>query len=322
MHASTPGDILSDVPNFSVLLTASSHGESIMSEERTSFTLRDLVVAAAVVGFLCLFVPYLLVAEPHGGGRRSTCLSNQHNISLALIQYAERHQHYPGYANTLAQRTTSYVVPILPYIERNDVYQAWNQPDGTTAHQQALVYMNVLVCPSNVPTNTAGTPNAFVINAGMADPPADISPAMIEAGGIATDLTLADPVLVSLQYVTKHDGASGTLLLSENLQGQSWAITAVPQLYTGTTFLWWNNPPTDTRDYRINQGKTPPPNRRDIIYCRPSSNHPGGVNVAFCGGNVRFLAEDIDYDVYKQLMTPNGAVSGDSVNRNIKDGDY
>ena len=46
------------------------------------------------------------------------------------------------------------------------------------------------------------------------------------------------------------------------------------------------------------------------------------MNVSFCSGNVRFIAEDIDYNVYKQLMTPNGAASGDTVNRKISDNDF
>jgi prepilin-type N-terminal cleavage/methylation domain-containing protein len=41
-------------------------------------------------------------------------------------------------------------------------------------------------------------------------------------------------------------------------------------------------------------------------YARPSSYHPGGVNAAFCGGEVLFLREDIDYKVYEQLMTADG----------------
>ena len=40
---------------------------------------------------------------------------------------------------------------------------------------------------------------------------------------------------------------------------------------------------------------------------RPASSHPGGVIVAFAGGNTRFVRDDIDYPVYCLLMTPNGA---------------
>jgi prepilin-type processing-associated H-X9-DG protein len=40
-------------------------------------------------------------------------------------------------------------------------------------------------------------------------------------------------------------------------------------------------------------------------YGFPSSNHPGGVNMAFCGGAVQFVSEEITPQVYAQLMTSN-----------------
>ena len=42
---------------------------------------------------------------------------------------------------------------------------------------------------------------------------------------------------------------------------------------------------------------------------RPSSYHTHGVNVAFADRHVKFIDEQIDYQVYMQLMTPNGAES-------------
>ena len=221
-----------------------------MSPDRASqFSLRDLVAAAVATSVICAVILPSCDSVARTPGRRNICQSNQHNISLALLQFAEAKRHFPGYANTLASRTTGYLVPLLPYLERNDVYQAWNQPDDTTAHQQALVYMNVLVCPSNPPANRDGTPNAYVINAGQADPADDILPGTLEANGIATDLTVAEPVLVSPKYVAAHDGAQFTLLTSENMQSQSWTLTDPQKLHTGTTFLWWSDPPIDTRDY-------------------------------------------------------------------------
>jgi hypothetical protein len=303
----------------------SSPGETIMSDDRAGqFSLRDLFAATAVIGLLCLIVPNLLVTRgnPGPGGRRNTCQSNQHNISLAIMMYAEAHGHYPGYANNVASRTTGYLVPILPYMEKTDVYNAWCEPDPVK-HQRSLVYMNVLICPSNPPSNVGtGTPIAYVINAGQADAPDDATVSMLEANGLAGDQTLASPVLVSPDYVAAHDGLHVTLLTSENLQATSWALTDVDQLHDGTTFLWWNRPPSNTKDYRINQGRSASIAGREPIYCRPSSNHPGGVVVSFCGGNVRFIAEDIDYNVYKQLMTPNGAASGDADNLPITGNEY
>ncbi len=54
---------------------------------------------------------------------------------------------------------------------------------------------------------------------------------------------------------------------------------------------------------------------------RPSSNHPGGVIVAFVGGNTRFLREDIDYPVYCLLMTSDGANCRSQNNQIIKSHD-
>jgi hypothetical protein len=45
------------------------------------------------------------------------------------------------------------------------------------------------------------------------------------------------------------------------------------------------------------------PGRLLATWARPSSNHGGGVNVAFISGRVTFLREDIDYIVYIALMT-------------------
>jgi prepilin-type processing-associated H-X9-DG protein len=43
-----------------------------------------------------------------------------------------------------------------------------------------------------------------------------------------------------------------------------------------------------------------------------SSEHPGGATATFCDGHQQFLSREIDYRVYKQLMTPNGEKSTDA----------
>ena len=39
---------------------------------------------------------------------------------------------------------------------------------------------------------------------------------------------------------------------------------------------------------------------------RPSSRHPGGVNVLFCDAHTQFLSQNIDYKVYCLLMSSDG----------------
>ncbi len=74
-------------------------------------------------------------------------------------------------------------------------------------------------------------------------------------------------------------------------------------------FVWWDK--ADAQQYRkLNHGKVasksgavPQPGDQ----ARPSSNHDGGANVIFADTHVMFLRDDIDYWVYQQLCTPDGA---------------
>jgi hypothetical protein len=53
-------------------------------------------------------------------------------------------------------------------------------------------------------------------------------------------------------------------------------------------------------------------------YGFPSSNHPGGVNVAFCAGQIDFMAESVSPLIYAQLMTSNSKRSK-LVSNNVPD---
>ena len=41
-----------------------------------------------------------------------------------------------------------------------------------------------------------------------------------------------------------------------------------------------------------------------LCFSVPGSFHPGGANMTFCDGHLQFIADDIPYSVYTQLMTP------------------
>ena len=155
-----------------------------------------------------------------------------------------------------------------------------------------------------------------------------------------TDGREGDPkIQMSLAQVL--DGTTKTLMLSENLHALYWCFEPV-QSTTGSGyvqndassvpdtkhlfgFVWKNHP---TIYDRINGDKnydhqTPPEQvnatnpqlafasdtTKYETYGYPSSNHPGGVNVAFCGGSIRFMGESIDPVIYGQIMTSNSRKS-------------
>ncbi len=143
-------------------------------------------------------------------------------------------------------------------------------------------------------------------------------------------------LVMSLDHIP--DGASNTLMLSENLQAYKYTANVntggndvfetnnsypaqydqgdLRQVELSTGFVWnpsYTSNPTGA--LRINGNKNgdaflpkvttenPPKasnmnNPNHWVYARPSSAHSGGVNVAMCGGELFFLRDDIDYKVY------------------------
>jgi hypothetical protein len=81
---------------------------------------------------------------------------------------------------------------------------------------------------------------------------------------------------------------------SGNFNFQAVPINGLAKTLTGTPVLSY-----------VPSTTPPATNASGLAFARPSSNHPGGVNAFFCGGNARFIAEDIGYNVYTQLMTAN-----------------
>lgn len=143
------------------------------------------------------------------------------------------------------------------------------------------------------------------------------------------------PITMTTAYIqAKGDGTTATIMLSENLHTVYWAYrnqadysTSGPKDEKYHFAFCWEQPdlvvaPSGTQDEknrRMNgnreqdsyeevvqitssESNTPQSQLSDAF---PSSNHPAGVNVAFVGGSVRFVADQIEPRVYAQLMTSN-----------------
>jgi prepilin-type processing-associated H-X9-DG protein len=136
------------------------------------------------------------------------------------------------------------------------------------------------------------------------------------------------------------DGTTKTLMLAENLHTLYWCYepktgtnggyvqndgSQVPDTKDLFGFVWKNHPGVNDRingDKSYDKAQSPeqknPSNPQLAMasdptvyetYAYPSSNHPGGVNVAFCGGTIRFMGDSIDPVVYGQIMTSNARKS-------------
>ena len=269
-------------------------------KRRSGLTLLELIVLIVVAAMLLfLLIPWLLQSRQISA-RRALCINNQHQLSTALLQYEAAREHFPGYVNRVELQekgkyaVTSWVIPLLPHLERNDLWKQW------TLGQQPKAYLHLLACPSdNISQTGVGIPMTdYVVNAGKSvgeSTPAD---------GVCLDLNVDKPAVVSLHYINQHDGAAYTLLLSENIQA-GW-YTDTDKADVGMTWSF-----DAGRTSLVNQGKDTAGDRpHDIRYARPSSQHPGGVVASFCDGHQQFISQDIDYRVYEQLMTPDSKAAG------------
>jgi prepilin-type N-terminal cleavage/methylation domain-containing protein/prepilin-type processing-associated H-X9-DG protein len=311
--------------------------------KRTGFTLVELLVVITIIGMLmALLLPAVQAARETA--RRAACLNNQKQLNLASLNYESRREHFPGYMNYICEDSAgnsvygSWIVALLPDLEQNQLWNLWNDPTKSIAQRQNnYITWELLTCPSD--PRDATSPQrpalAYAANCGVRD---DSSGQPYDgvgaAGGVFhnhcwkdPDLNMAgQPVEVSISSISTHDGTSYTMLITENLDTKTWATTynsggagiaSTTATPNATSFIerdlgvvWdWRWEPDDGVDVVSDPPVPNPPNinvRKDETggFDRPSSRHPGGVNMSFADGNGRFVSEMLDYLIYQQLMAP------------------
>jgi len=153
-----------------------TRGGKLMSgrTKRRGFTLIELLVVISIIGMLmALLLPAIQSARE--SGRRNTCANNMRNIGLAAIQWEGNKKFYPPYAakygaDAAAPKIGSYVVAILPFLERADLYKMWTDPSimsNPVANRYTEVDLEIAGCPSDPAQVQATGALAFVINSGI-----------------------------------------------------------------------------------------------------------------------------------------------------------
>jgi prepilin-type processing-associated H-X9-DG protein len=148
-----------------------------------------VIVVVVAIGLLLLMPPVNVARE---AARRATCNNHQKQLTLALLSFEVAHKSFPGYKQKLAGQDVSWVVMILPYLDRADLWANWKQ--GTPENK----FLRVMFCPSDPPGNMGPQdgPSAYAVNT----------------------LVCKCGKGLSLDYIDRHDGTATTLLLGENLR--------------------------------------------------------------------------------------------------------
>jgi prepilin-type N-terminal cleavage/methylation domain-containing protein/prepilin-type processing-associated H-X9-DG protein len=279
-----------------------------MKRRSLGFTLVELLVVITIIGMLmALLLPAVQAARE--AGRRATCMNNQRQIAMAMLSYESLRSAYPGFRNKLGSETVqrvSWVPMIFPQIERGDLYEYWKK--GTMEQS----YLPMFVCPSDPPESAGSkdTPLAHVVNSGRV--------------GVGTNRRGCDGVFhdhypttentkivrVSNDYIGMKDGTSTTIMLGEVMYVYDTAgIPYGPKAAgtVGTRPSWYKNEEAEVAFQWAANGAN------KVTY-HTNSRHGGMSIVSFCDGHQHLLREDIDYNVYKHLMTPDSLTASGTDN--------
>jgi prepilin-type N-terminal cleavage/methylation domain-containing protein len=292
-----------------------------MARRTRGFTLIELLVVIVIISMLAgLLIPAVQAARARA--RLIQCTNNMAEITKAIQAYESSKQNLPASASLQATKPAppamgaqyvGWVPPLLGQLGRNDLYQLYITT-GTAYNTGLPVRLELLICPSD----TVGQPVtglSYVVNGGRQDAtgtnniPLDWQAnGMFFNRGFTADSSNTYPaVTTDTPYAAKNDGTSQTLLLSENIDAETWdtVIAGTPGADVDNgdwtqCFIWQaSTTPTVAINRSVGGGT-------GQAYARPSANHGGLFGVTFCDGHHRTLSDDIDYTVFTLLMTPNG----------------
>jgi prepilin-type N-terminal cleavage/methylation domain-containing protein/prepilin-type processing-associated H-X9-DG protein len=320
-----------------------------MTEQaKRGFTLVELLVVIAIIGVLvALLIPAVNAARELA--RKSQCANNIRNLAQGVAGHETQKGYYPGRINFVLasngqQVPVSWMAKTLPYIEQNnvwdlilndpkplanwsDVLDALSSPTVIQPNTRWFVTnLEVASCPSDPPVSLMPARLSYVINAGIWDRTLGSNMDQwndLRANGIAHVIPYNSTTgRVDAGFVSKNDGLTATLLLSENVNAISWVM-----LEEGATTMVWTTQeawlldtenPGPERQYAINKGHER--NIDDVLLqmsrnspdellstARPSSFHSGGVQAAYCDTHVEFLSDEIHPWVYARRLSTSKA---------------
>lgn len=248
-------------------------GQQPQARSNTPLILTIVLVGMCAFGGIGVLVALLLpaVQSAREAARRMQCSNNLKQIALAMHNYYDAHQCLPaGYiADADGKPMHSWRVALLPYLEQQGLYEAYNfdEPWDSPHNMQIASRMPAAYrCPS-APHQGPGSMLTNYVVILSKTPEGNQSPASLFGENRWT------------QFGQVTDGTSNTLLVAEVSEPVMWTQPDADLQF-------------DQMGFQING------------LMSIGSYHPGGANVAFADGSVRFLSDSLDEDTLRLLIQP------------------
>ncbi|EAQ82302.1 DUF1559 domain-containing protein [Blastopirellula marina] len=296
------------------------------------FTLVELLVVIAIIGVLIgLLLP--AVQQAREAARRMSCTNNLKQIGIALHTYHDTHGAFPpahyesGTDGPSYRHQFGFLVFLLPFVEQNNIYQLVDyslidldtNANVNTAFQAAGgIDVASYICPSDPVGRNSDewAPTNYLGNQGIT----------CECRERECTGLFGHNTFFGLRDTT--DGTSNTIAVGETLKGDNDAgslrdnyifernvtdandidgCQATAPIKSDRATLWLGGPPEFNMFATI---RSPNDKRFD---CKGPNNgcndfsarsaHPGGANLTFADGSVRFIADTTDSTAYQAMGT-------------------
>jgi len=298
-----------------------------MSRSSRGFTLVELLVVIAIIGVLvALLLP--AVQQAREAARRMQCTNNLKQMVLACHNYMDTYsdQLPPGSfataTNPAIWQSPGMALAILPFIEQAPLFDQYDfsvSPEAAANVPVRRTVIKTYICPSfnGKPFNTSSngySDGGLFTYQGVGgvyynDPALDRNVRNATHGAIPSNgiFAINGPRLAAEVI----DGLSNTIMIGDYIHRDA---TGGNGGFPGNVRVWLFS----TRDSQlatygmrmIYQDTINSPRDRTMgvafNHLPFGSNHPGGVNFAIADGSVRFVTENIDFNVYRAAATIDG----------------